>query len=164
MVQGICNGLIQKEINSTMKKLKRNIGQRVSCISFVLLVLIMSGGVAYGEGEKQAARLDFESTRMLAVSHTGLLYSLPEVCPIKLMGEIKQLDSELRARQVDLQRSLDENSLTAKDAVIIALLPGGLIYGAIKKQQAAEKKRELIEVAMHIELLAATSSGFNVSN
>jgi hypothetical protein len=48
------------------------------------------------------------------------------------MGDLR---SDLQGRKVRLSHQAETKEFTTKDGIITAILPGGLLYAAIKKQQ-----------------------------
>ncbi len=75
-----------------------------------------------------------------------LVVDQPRVDTAQLMADVRKLQQELAERKDDLQLSASEKEFTAKDALITALLPGGILYGLIRKNQIDKLKQQLARV------------------
>ncbi|MCW8890606.1 MAG: hypothetical protein OQL20_08115 [Sedimenticola sp.] len=101
------------------------------------------------DGEKN----NWQNSRTLQSDSSGLLYSLPTISQDQLRREVSQLNRQLQQRQSDLNEVIMNNRFSAADAVIIAALPGGLIYAAIKKQRIVTAEKELVGIQSQIDSL-----------
>ncbi|MCW8908521.1 MAG: hypothetical protein OQL28_14850 [Sedimenticola sp.] len=95
--------------------------------------------------------MPWQQERSLHAATGGLLYSLPQIDRQRLGDEINRLNQTLKARQRQLAGELEKSRLTAGDAVLAAVLPGGLIYAALKHQRSARTEAELLQVAAQLE-------------
>ncbi|GMR07001.1 MAG: hypothetical protein BMS9Abin26_0003 [Gammaproteobacteria bacterium] len=75
-----------------------------------------------------------------------LFVDQPRVDTAQLMADVRKLQQALARRKDDLQFSASEKEFTAKDALITALLPGGILYGLIRKSQIENIKQQLVDV------------------
>jgi hypothetical protein len=76
----------------------------------------------------------------------GFYIDLPAVNYNQLIGQIRIVLTSLTHRQEEITRYLDENQLDAKDALITAIMPGGLLYAAVRKGNLELAKAELTEI------------------
>jgi len=65
----------------------------------------------------------------------GLITALLTVTPDRLIQQMGSLRSDLQGRKARLSHKAEAKKFTTKDGIITAILPGGLLYAAIKKQQ-----------------------------
>jgi hypothetical protein len=96
---------------------------------------------------------EWTHSRTLESDSSGLIYTLPEINPHALQSEVNTLSQQLQQRQEDLSAFIQENQFSATDAVIVAALPGGLIYAAVKKQRSVHAEKELNGVRNQIDAL-----------
>ncbi len=78
--------------------------------------------------------------------HEGFYLHLPEVTYKQLLGLIRTYQASLTQRKEEITRYLDRNRLDAKDALITAIMPGGLIYAAVRKGKLEQAKTELVQI------------------
>lgn len=120
----------------------------------VPLLLLLASSISGGTLAAPAAT-SWQQDRTLHAASGGLLYSLPQIDRQQLGDEINELNLALKARQQELAGELEKSRLTAGDAVLAAVLPGGLIYAAVKHQRTARAEAELQQVVAQLEELQA---------
>ena len=123
----------------------------------VPLLLLLASSVSGGTLAAPAAA-SWQQDRTLHAAAGGLLYSLPQIDRQQLGDEISRLNLALKARQQELAGELEKSRMTAGDAVLAAVLPGGLIYAAVKQQRKARAEAELQQVAAQLEDLQTPPS------
>jgi hypothetical protein len=96
---------------------------------------------------------EWTNTRTLESNPSGFIYTLPEIKPHELQSEINTLSLQLQQRQDDLSKFIQENRFSATDAVIVAAVPGGLLYAAFKKQKSIHAEKELSGIRNQIDTL-----------
>jgi hypothetical protein len=84
----------------------------------------------------------------------GFYIDLPALNDTQLMGLIKTCRASLTHREAQITRYLDENRLDAKDALITAILPGGLLYALVRKGNLTHMRTELAEITQEIHELS----------
>jgi len=84
----------------------------------------------------------------------GFYIDLPAATPDQLIELIKGCRASLTHREEDIARYLDEHRLNAKDTLITVIIPGGLIYAAIRAGDLEQAKAELDEVTEDMDALA----------
>ncbi|WP_260291356.1 hypothetical protein [Sedimenticola hydrogenitrophicus] len=94
------------------------------------------------------------ANRSLEAAGNGLIYSLPVIDRQQLVKDIQALNQQLKLRQEDLSEKIQKNSFTATDALIVAAMPGGLIYAAVKRQRSRQAEKELDLVNSQLDSLA----------
>ena len=76
---------------------------------------------------------------------------LPEVDREALIEQLRVLRSQLIERKQALILNVADKKLDGKDAVITAIMPGGLLYAGYKKVRYEQAKNELDRVSIDIE-------------
>jgi len=76
---------------------------------------------------------------------------LPDVDREALIEQLRTLRSQLIQRKQALVQSVADKKLDSKDAVITAIMPGGLLYAGYKKVRYEQAKNELARVSTDIE-------------
>ncbi len=94
------------------------------------------------------------ANRSLEAAGNGLIYSLTVIDRQQLIKDIQALSQQLKQRQEDLSDTIQKNSFTATDALIVAAMPGGLIYAAVKRQRSRQAEKELDQVNSQLDNLA----------
>ncbi len=106
----------------------------------------------------------FTASFMLQPAHAGQAplpvtnqpgTQLPAVDRVALVKTIKKLRSQMIARKQALVLSVAEQKLDGGDAVITAIMPGGLLYAGYKKIRYDQAKNELARVSAEIEEFSA---------
>ncbi len=102
----------------------------------------------------------WNANRRLETVASGLIISLPVIDQQALVHEVHTLNQQLTQRQENLSNQIEQNRFTAADALIVAAMPGGLIYAAIKKQRTLQAEKELDRITSQLQTLA----GFRPDN
>jgi hypothetical protein len=84
----------------------------------------------------------------------GFYIDLPAVNYRRLIGLIRTYQNSLTHREDAMTKYLDEHQLDATDALITAILPGGLLYALIRKGNLEQVKAELADISEEIDELA----------
>lgn len=92
--------------------------------------------------------------RSLVTPDNGLVYSLPVIDRGQLASEVNSLNIQLKQRQEDLNETIEKNGFSTTDALIVAALPGGLIYAAVKRQRTRQAEKELERINSQLDSLA----------
>ncbi len=87
------------------------------------------------------------------VDRNGFLAQVPTVDSQLLAERIELLRGELVQHQQQLSRAVEETRLDAGDAVITAIMPGGLLYAGYKKREHTLAKNNLASVTEDIDAL-----------
>ncbi|MDX1698336.1 MAG: hypothetical protein R3308_08610 [Thiohalobacterales bacterium] len=101
-------------------------------------------------------------TGMLQTAHAGdglatmtmpgqFTVQLPAIDRAALADDITALRSRLIHRKQDLGKEVAERKMDGSDAVITAIMPGGLLYAGYKKMRYERTRGELEQVAADIE-------------
>lgn len=110
------------------------------------------------------ALVAFTASLMLQPAHAGqaplpvtnqLDTRLPAVDRGALVNIIRKLRSQMIARKQALVQFVAEQKLDGGDAVITAIMPGGLLYAGYKKIRYDQAKNELARVSAEIEEFSA---------
>jgi hypothetical protein len=80
------------------------------------------------------------------VNAEGLYIDLPSVDYNQLINLIRTSHVQLTQREQEITKYLDDNQMNSKDAVIAAILPGGLLYAAVRKNNLEQAKTRLAKV------------------
>ena len=101
-----------------------------------------------------AFMLQTANAEQALVSVTGpdqLAIQLPVVDRKDLIEQIRRLRSQLIQRKQALVQIVADRRLDSSDAVITAILPGGLLYAGYKKIRYEQAKNELVSINEDIE-------------
>lgn len=79
---------------------------------------------------------------------------LPDYDRVAMLDAVKKLRSELIQRKRELVQNVADGRLDGKDALITAILPGGLLYASYKKARYEQARDELARVSTDIEELS----------
>ena len=80
-----------------------------------------------------------------------LVVQFPDVDREELMEQLRALRSQLIQRKQALIQYVEDKKLDGKDAVITAIMPGGLLYAGYKKVRYEQAKNELDSVSTDID-------------
>ncbi|MCW8903333.1 hypothetical protein [Sedimenticola sp.] len=119
-----------------------------------LLLCLLSPVIQAATAQTDNNHASWTENRSLEAADTGLIYSLPVVNQKQLASEIDTLNQQLKQRQENLSQVIEKNHFTATDALIIAALPGGILYAAVKKQRVLQAEEELDKVTSQLASLA----------
>jgi len=93
---------------------------------------------------------------LVAVSDTGqFTIQLPTVERAVLIEQVVTLRSQLIEHKQALVQTVENKKLDGRDAVITAIMPGGLLYAGYKKARYEQARNELASVSADIEELSA---------
>lgn len=79
------------------------------------------------------------------------IIQLPDVDRETLVEQVRVLRSQLIERKQALLQIVADRKLNSNDAIITAILPGGLLYASYKKVRYEQAKNELDRVGADIE-------------
>ena len=80
-----------------------------------------------------------------------LAIQLPEIDHETLIEQVRALRSQLIQRKQELVQMVADKKLDGSDAIITAIIPGGLIYAGYKKARYEQAKNELARISADIE-------------
>lgn len=114
----------------------------------------------------QTAHAEQAPVPMTAPDHYIIL--LPDVDHEALLEQVRSLRSQLIQRKQALLQIVADEKLDGSDAIITAIMPGGLLYAGYKKARYEKAKNELARVSVDIEeysgdLLAMQSTSAQVT-
>jgi pyruvate/oxaloacetate carboxyltransferase len=82
----------------------------------------------------------------------GLLAAqLPDVDREELVDLVTTLRSQLILRKQELVQAVEDSELEGSDAILAAILPGGLLYAGFRKARHEQARDELEQVNADIE-------------
>ena len=84
----------------------------------------------------------------------GFYTALPAVNNKQLVGLLRNYQEALTQREQEITRYLDENRLDTADVLITVIMPGGLIYAAVRKANLEEARAELAEITDDMDELS----------
>ena len=96
---------------------------------------------------------------MMQTAHAGQApdlrgFDLPDVDREDLIESIETLRSQLIQHRNELVRHVADSKFDGSDALITAILPGGLLYAGYKKARHEQASDELARVRADIEALS----------
>jgi hypothetical protein len=71
-----------------------------------------------------------------------------------LIALLRNYQAALAQRGKEITRYLDENQLDVTDALITVIMPGGLVYAAVRKANIEEARDELTEITESMDELS----------
>jgi len=127
-----------------------------TCFYLAVFIAVMTTSVpALAEPAAAPVTVAVQSSNWATTANAGGFYvDLPAVAPTQLIGRIRTYRASLTQRKEEIARYLDENKLDARDTLITVILPGGLIYAAIRTGNLEQAKADLAEVTDDMDALA----------
>jgi hypothetical protein len=92
-----------------------------------------------------------EQTLLTMTTPSHFIIQLPQVDREALVERLGTLRSQLIQRKQALVLNVADKQLTGSDAIITAILPGGLLYAGFKKIRYEQAKNELDRISADIE-------------
>ena len=117
-----------------------------ACLA-VLATLVLNtcfNTLAWGDDEPQGYSMH------TSFGKDGLAVRLPAISQAELLATLNQAHHLLSKQERQAQQVIDKSS-QGKDAVIAAVMPGGLLYYAYKQQKLSDAKNTLTEVASELD-------------
>lgn len=103
-----------------------------------LLGLLWAVGITAPAAERQ----DLFELRTVR-EHDGLVTAEPRISQQELNNALAESRYLLNVRSHKLEEFIEENRITAKTGVVAAVMPGGLIYLAVRKARLSEANEKL---------------------
>jgi len=132
---------------------------RLSLIPALLLVAQFAHAV---EPAAAAAVSDGDSPWHQLQDAQGLVTNFPAWSRAELARKLVALRGNLRERAAELDSAEEESRFDVKDAVITAVLPGGLLYAAFRAQQHHQIQDRQQRVAEQVQDLKKDLVAFGV--
>jgi hypothetical protein len=102
---------------------------------------------ALAETAAEPATADRQIRHLNPVANgAGFYTDLPTVNSRQLLGLIRNYRASLSHRQQEIMQYLEENRLDTGEMLIAIILPGGLLYAAVRKGNLEQAKVELAEM------------------
>lgn len=121
--------------------------RRVARVGLMLGSLVAAHAVV---AEEQA----LPATAPFPAVESGLAWQMPAPLPApELLAQVRSLRADLREESEALSTRVEERRFGAKDALIAAIMPGGLLYAAFRKHSADQARKELETVSTELEEL-----------
>ena len=80
----------------------------------------------------------------------GLIANIPAYETYQVLSQAQNVRSELKAQKNKSVEEVENTRFKTSDAIIAAIMPGGLIYAAHKKQKHHQAKEELKTVTAQL--------------
>ena len=81
-----------------------------------------------------------------AANEAGFYVALPAVDTDRLIERISAQRASLTQREQEIREYLEDHQLGAKDLLITVIMPGGLIYAAVRKGNLQQAQAELDQI------------------
>ncbi len=81
----------------------------------------------------------------------GLVTNIPTPDTEDLLLQVWQLNNSLQTKKEKIAKSVKDSEFSAKDGVITAVIPGGLLYAAHKKFKHNNEKKKLAKVESKLD-------------
>lgn len=118
-----------------------------------LLVNAFATGSVLAEQADNHESAHNQLTWVEAIDRNGFLAQVPTIDSEQLVERIEALREELIQHQQQLTKTVEETRLDAGDAVITAIMPGGLLYAGYRKRSHTLAKNRLASVDEEINTL-----------
>jgi len=92
-----------------------------------------------------------EQAQVTVTTPNQFVIQLPTVDRVALVEQVRTLRSKLIQRKQALVQIVADKKLDGGDALITAIMPGGLLYAGYKKARYEQAKNELDRVSANIE-------------
>jgi hypothetical protein len=92
-----------------------------------------------------------EQPMLTMITPDQFIIQLPEVDREALVERVGTLRSQLIQRKQALVQNVADRQLKGSDAILTAILPGGLLYAGFKKIRYEQAKNELDRISADIE-------------
>jgi hypothetical protein len=86
-----------------------------------------------------------------AANAAGFFIALPAVDSDQLIERIRTHRASLTHREHELRQYLDAHQLDSKDVLITIIMPGGLLYAAVKKGNLDQAEAELDQITADMD-------------
>jgi hypothetical protein len=83
----------------------------------------------------------------------GLITNVPATEKHELLGSVNELKQSLSSEKEQLSNAVQEKKFSTKDAVITAVVPGGMLYASYRMASYKSAKTDLAKVSSRIEEL-----------
>jgi len=128
---------------------------RLYCYLAAIISISTMPVSALAETATDPATSDRQIPKLAPAANDGGFYTdLPAVNSNQLIGLIRAYRASLTHREQEIMQYLEENRLDAKDLLIAAILPGGLLYAAVRKGNLEQAKIELAEMSEDVDELS----------
>ena len=124
---------------------------RLYCYLAAFVSILTLPVAALAEAPTAAAAADSQlPSSAPAANDAGFYVALPAVDTDQLIERIRTHRASLTQREHEVNRYLEDHQLDAKDVLITIIMPGGLLYAAVRKGnlQQAQAELEQINAAM----------------
>lgn len=89
-----------------------------------------------------------------SINQGGFIFDIQKVDPELLAEDVEKLRGAYIRRQHEFVQLVENKKLNAGDAIITAIIPGGLLYAGYRKQQLEKAKSVLLAVTTEIKELS----------
>jgi hypothetical protein len=87
---------------------------------------------------------DSYGSKWLVIEHQdGLTSLLPATTPLELLRQVQTCRNKKLVRQIELDKSLKTSQFGIKDALITAIMPGGLVYATFRNMEHKQVESQL---------------------
>lgn len=94
--------------------------------------------------------VSYQSDLLVISQGNGLVITLPVQTTDEVLRRVQGFSTELNSQKIQCAEDVENTRFKTKDAIITAIMPGGLLYAAIKKQRHTEAKDELNTVTAQL--------------
>lgn len=131
----------------------------IETIVCAILLIALTTIDATADEQITSGQMRLADNRIVLQSETGLAYTLPDYSANELQDEIRVHQTQLQTRKQKLEQQIRKGEFSKTDVVIISVVPGGLLYAALKKYQNMSAQKVLTGIKRE---LAALSEGQHV--
>lgn len=117
---------------------------------FAVLLFTLTG-LSVQAGDFNNNSVSYETGWLYINQGGGLIANIPAHETYEVLSHAQNVRSELKAQKNKFVEEVENTRFKARDAFIAAVMPGGLLYTAHKKQRHHQAKEELKTVTAQLE-------------
>ena len=126
-------------------------------IATILVLISFNNHVVASDG------ISYVSKRITVEYEDGLIVQLPTTTPDEILSQVQALRTKLLARQLELDEILEEGEFDSIDAFIALIVPGGMVYAAIREMKHKQVASQLESVASELSQLSKDMEMLNLT-
>lgn len=117
---------------------------RMSLTQLIILICVfLFSGTSSADIRLDTLSTDAGAQRDIIYQDGELAYTLPTMTKTALLEQLALECQSLTKQSVALQKTVDQKQFGKSDLLVTLLLPGGLLYSAIKKHQLEQAEIQL---------------------
>ena len=141
---------------------------RISLNQLIILICVfLFSGTSSAETRPDTKFTEATIQRDIIYRDGELAYTLPTITKTALLEQLAMECQSLTKQGIALQKVIDQKQFDRSDLFVISVIPGGLLYSAIKRHQLKQAEKQLENINTRLtefthEQLALQYSTLNV--